>query len=511
MSAWTSGYVADIGYTYGYYVELNPLRAQLAFLNSGLDWKESRNACELGFGQGISVNIHAAGSASTWYGTDFNPSQARFAQALSDASGAMAHLSDEAFADFCARDDLPQFDYIGIHGIWSWISDENRAAIVDFIRRKLAVGGVLYISYNTLPGWAAAAPLRHLMTQHAECLSGRGQGILNRIESALGFTESVFASLPLYAAANPQIQERFKKIAEQNRNYLAHEYFNRDWKPMYFADMAQWLEAAKVEFACSTHLLDHVDVLNLAEDQQKLLAGIQDAVFRQTVRDYLVNQQFRKDYWVKGPVKIDAVKQAEQLRSLRLILVTPAEDVQLKVSGSRGEASLNESVYKPILAALADHKVKILGQLEQLVAPQGVNLVQLVQSIVILAGLGHVYAAQAEDKIKAAQKTTQKLNLDLMIRSRATNDLSYLASPVTGGGHAVGRFQQLFLLARAQGRKHPQEWAALVWEVLAAQGQSLVKDGKTLATPEENLQELTEQAIRFEAKQLSVLKALMIA
>jgi hypothetical protein len=210
-------------------------------------------------------------------------------------------------------------------------------------------------------------------------------------------------------------------------------------------------------------------------------------------------------------VKIDAVKQAEQLRSLRLILVTPAEDVQLKVSGSRGEASLNESVYKPILAALADHKVKILGQLEQLVAPQGVNLVQLVQSIVILAGLGHVYAAQAEDKIKAAQKTTQKLNLDLMIRSRATNDLSYLASPVTGGGHAVGRFQQLFLLARAQGRKHPQEWAALVWEVLAAQGQSLVKDGKTLATPEENLQELTEQAIRFEAKQLSVLKALMIA
>lgn len=26
MSDWTSGYVADIGYTYGYYTELNPLR-----------------------------------------------------------------------------------------------------------------------------------------------------------------------------------------------------------------------------------------------------------------------------------------------------------------------------------------------------------------------------------------------------------------------------------------------------------------------------------------------------
>lgn len=31
MSDWTARYVADIGYTFGYYSELNPLRAKLAF------------------------------------------------------------------------------------------------------------------------------------------------------------------------------------------------------------------------------------------------------------------------------------------------------------------------------------------------------------------------------------------------------------------------------------------------------------------------------------------------
>jgi hypothetical protein len=36
MTDWTAGYVADIGYTYGYYTELNPLRVRLAFLNAGL-------------------------------------------------------------------------------------------------------------------------------------------------------------------------------------------------------------------------------------------------------------------------------------------------------------------------------------------------------------------------------------------------------------------------------------------------------------------------------------------
>lgn len=50
MDDWTAGYVADIGYTYGYYPELNPLRVQLAFLNAGLAFPQSGTACELGFG-----------------------------------------------------------------------------------------------------------------------------------------------------------------------------------------------------------------------------------------------------------------------------------------------------------------------------------------------------------------------------------------------------------------------------------------------------------------------------
>jgi hypothetical protein len=138
--SWTSGYVADIGYTYGYYTELNPLRVKPAFLNAGLVYPEAGTACELGYGQGLSANLHAAASTTQWWGTDFNPSQAGFARDLAAVSGSGASLYDDAFADFAARPDLPEFDYIGIHGIWSWISDDNRQVLVDFVRRKLAVG-----------------------------------------------------------------------------------------------------------------------------------------------------------------------------------------------------------------------------------------------------------------------------------------------------------------------------------------------------------------------------------
>lgn len=66
MTDWTAGYVADIGYTYGYYTELNPLRINLAFLNAGLAVPEYGNACELGFGQGVSANMHAAATVTQW-------------------------------------------------------------------------------------------------------------------------------------------------------------------------------------------------------------------------------------------------------------------------------------------------------------------------------------------------------------------------------------------------------------------------------------------------------------
>lgn len=511
MNDWTAGYVADIGYTYGYYTELNPLRVKLAFLNQGLQCPEMATACELGFGQGLSANLHAAASGIRWSGTDFNPSQAGYAQELAQASGSGAQLHDEAFAEFAQRPDLPGFDYIGVHGIWSWISDENRAVIVDFVRRKLKVGGILYISYNTLPGWAAFAPMRHLMTEHAEVLGSEGRGIVSRIDGAMDFAEKLLATNPAFARANPLVADRLKHMKGHNRHYLAHEYFNRDWHPMHFATMAGWLEAAKLQYACSANYLDQVDVVNLTPEQQVFIKEIPDPMFRQTVRDFMVNQQFRKDYWVKGARRLSALEQMEALRNVRLILTTARVDVSLKVTGAVGEATMSEAIYNPILDALADHRIHSIGQLEQALKDRNITFGLIVEAVLLLTGAGHLQLAQDDQAASKARKTCERLNQYLMLKARSSNDVSYLASPVTGGGIAVNRFQQLFLLARSQGQKQPAEWAQSAWQLLAVQGQTLIKDGKGLPTPEENLSELTAQAKTFAEAQLPILKSLQIA
>lgn len=511
MSDWTSGYVADIGYTYGYYTELNPQRLRLAFLHAGFALPGNATACELGFGQGVSANIHASASLTQWFATDFNPAQAGFAQELATASGSGARLYDQTFAEFSDRTDLPDFDYIGLHGIWSWISDDNRAVIVDFVRRRLKVGGVLYISYNTQPGWAAMMPMRDLLTEHAEVMGVNGEGIISRIDGSLVFAEKLMAVNPGYARANPQVAGRLGKIKEQNRNYLAHEYFNRDWLPMPFSRMSEWLSPAKLDYVCSAHYLDHIDPLNLSPEQQSLLKEIPDPMFRETVRDFCVNQQFRRDYWVKGPRRLSALEQSEALRDQKMILVTPRKDVTLKVSGALGEASMQEAVYGPVLDVMADYRPRSLGEIEQAVKGKGITFAQVLQAAMVLTGSGSMYAVQDEASVQKTREQTARINAFLCNKARGSNDINYLSSPVTGGGIAVGRFQQLFLLAMSQGKKQPAEWAGYVWQVLSGQGQKLVKEGKPIQSDAENIAELNAQAQTFADKQLPILKALGIA
>ncbi len=97
------------------------------------------------------------------------------------------------------------------------------------------------MSYNTTPGWSAAIPLRHLCGLHLELASGEAQGLSSRIDQSLAFAESVVNSNAAYFRANPNVAEKLKGLKGQNRNYLAHEFFNADWHPMPFSKAAEYL------------------------------------------------------------------------------------------------------------------------------------------------------------------------------------------------------------------------------------------------------------------------------
>ena len=506
MSDWTSGYVADVEYTHGYYPELNPARVEMAMLNAGWNSGKISTACELGFGQGLSTNIHAAASNVQWYGTDFNPVQAYAAQQMSSAAGLETHLYDQAFEEFVHRDDLPDFDFIALHGIWSWISEDNRKIILDFLHRKLKVGGVVYISYNTLPGWSAFAPMRHLMTRHSEVLGQKGAGTLSRVTEAVEFAQGLMDVTSAYGSAYPQVKDKLKELNEKPAAYLAHEYFNKDWQPMYFLDVADRMSANKLTYAQSAAYVEHISQVNYTPDQLTILNSIPDRLFREGVGDLLMNRQFRKDYWIRGGRQLSPAEQRVRLQDLKVVLQSTETAPPKTLNTNIGTVNLQPQIYDYVFNELSEGVVKTIGDLAQSAESAGLTFPQVHQAITLLVAAGVIAPAQESSNVKKIKNNCMKLNAYIIEQADFHNHLGFLASPTTGGAVGVNRFQQLFIGCYQAGERNPEKWAEIVWKIISAQGQKIVKSGKTLETDEQNLSELNRMAAEFADRPMHVLQ-----
>ena len=228
------------------------------------------------------------------------------------------------------------------------------------------------------------------------------------------------------------------------------------------------------------------------------------------MRDYCENQQFRRDYWVKGLTKISPVEQRELLLKERVILSAYRELVPLLAKGSRGEIPMTEAVYRPLLDLLEDYRPHSLAEIEQTLRPHGITFAKVLQSIMILAGGGYVSSVQEEGKLEKARIKTQAFNRYMLERMRTDMEIAFLASPVTGAGVSIPRMAMLFILARENGRKTDRELAQFAWDNMKLFGQKLSKSEGPIETEEGTIEELTYQAQLFREQQVVVLEGLGI-
>lgn len=505
MTAWNEGYVTEIEYTHGFYRELAPAHLRFALLCAGLTPPASDHFtwAELGCGQGFTANLVAAANPQgRCFATDFNPSHIAAARRFqADVAASNLSFSESSFEQYVSAD-LPPLDYICLHGIYSWISAENRAHIVEFMRRHLKPSGVVYISYNCYPGWASIMPLQRLIYEQGQHLRGP---MLERIDQALQFSQALAEADTGYFKVNPVAAQRLAQLQRQNRHYLAHEYFNDHWHPLFVTQVAAELAPAKLGFAASANLLDQIDALSIPAAARDLFATVKDPLQRQLVRDYLINQQFRRDLFVRGPVRLSPLEQTEQLKQQGFALVQPAAAVPLKFQSALGEVSLQAEIYQPLTAALAQAPAT-LSQLHQQPELQKISLERLLEALIVMVGAG--WAAPTLPPAELAQRrlSTDRFNQRVLTQSQYSADLQFLASPLTGSGVGVDRIEQLILLALVRG----QPAAEFAWQILAAQKQTLVKDGQPLQTAEANLAELRAKETLFVQQRLPLLKQLQI-
>ena len=504
---WNEGYTSEINYTSGYYSELAPNRLKLALLSCGIDHSvpDRPHYLELGFGQGLSLTINAATNSGTFVGTDFNPGQVASARELAAAMGKPVTLLEDSFEEFAAAGQADQYDIIALHGIWSWISEGARNAIVDIARRMLKPGGIFYISYNVTPGWSPAWPLRTLLSEYSK-REANGT-LINRVDQSIAFVDKVIGANAAYFVQNPQLKARLEQIKKQDRNYITHEFFNAHWDPVPFSALADRLAEAKLSFAASANILENLPAISIPKGAHAVLNEIREPILRQTVRDYFVNQQFRRDIFVKGPRPIAPYDLGKRIDKERFILLGNPEACPEKINTVVGEVELRADIYKPLSEALAKLP-GATGTVAELKGQKSLSKLmpaQVWEALLVLTGAGHVSPVSSSATPDEDEVAARGLNARLLERAEGGAGVDYLAAPKLGAATHVTRIEQLFIRALQLEAKDPVEH---VWGILSAQNQRLVIEGATIEGDAENKAELKKMLGEFQKKRATYLKQL---
>lgn len=501
---WAEGYVVDIGYTHGFYGELAPSLLRFVTLLGGLqsvDADRPFTYYDLGCGNGYTTALLAAANPQgSFIGVDFNPMHVHNAQKRAEEGGVgNVRFLEKSFAELLATE-LPDAEIIALHGVYSWVNDENRRHIVEFIRRRLKPAGIAYVSYNCLPGLTQVAPLQRLLLAHA----GTGGGTLaERIRNALAFAAQLERSEADYFRMNPLAKARLAGFAKRDPQYLAHEYFNASWALHYHADVVRDLAAAKLGYAGSATLIDNFDQLVLKPDLEKLVSGAGDRVMAETIKDFARNQSFRRDVFTRGAPKATPRQLEAMLGQTRFALARPRAACRLSMATAAGEIKLHEEAHAPVLDALARAPMTF-DELVQAPATAVFERPRLRQAVFAMAALGNILPALPVEGEGTRRAATDRFNKAVLSRPFASPEPTFLASPVLGSGIPLGFIDRILLSA-------PADPAAAVdhcWRVVRECGHQLTKDDKRIETESEGREYLAARARLFFNEVLPFLRQL---
>jgi SAM-dependent methyltransferase len=505
MAAWSDGYFTDIPYTDKFYAELAPRYLAFACLRQGVRaprLEPGSAYLELGCGQGYGLNLLAAANPRmTFRGVDFHPGQIANARRLAEAAGLRnIAFEDHSFEQLLA---LPagaatKFDVVALHGVYSWVSAESRAAIVRILDQVLKPGAMVYVSYNCLPGWAPLAPLQRFVAEHVARSPGNVQvRVIEALRAALQLVEGNAS----YFEALPFLKPRIEEALRQDPAYLVHEYLNEHSQPLYHADVARQLGEARLTFAASANIAD--DLINLAAPSalQGAVQAASDATWRETLLDYAGSKPFRRDVFVRGRNTLGAFEREQMLDETWFALLTTPDAVTYEFPIPIGTVAGRPAIYQPIVEALAKGPTTF-GELRRLPALANAHEGALLQAVTLLVGGRQIHPVSAD-----APPSAEAFNQAVVARAPFGDVASYLAATLAGTAVRVD-LAELFAVAGVINDEAPEISARKGWEAMARAGRRLVKDGVALQDQAANEAELVHRIATFRADKLPLFRSL---
>jgi SAM-dependent methyltransferase len=247
---------------------------------------------ELGCASGGNLIPYALRNpASRSIGIDLSTGQIRLGRNLVDRL-ALRNIELIA-ADFSRLDSkaLGKFDYIVCHGLYSWIPAHMQDQLLSLCKDVLADDGLVYISYNTYPGWKSKEVVRDAMLLHCRNKADPGERVAYA-KAMLGFLRKLASKEGTLAHI---LEESIDIINRTGDDYLLHDYLEPFNEPCYFEEFVSSAKEAGLAYLAESGLRP-MRPENYGRDVAEPLLGTfgEDQVTMEQYLDFVTNRSFRQ-------------------------------------------------------------------------------------------------------------------------------------------------------------------------------------------------------------------------
>jgi len=498
MAVSQDGYVTDIPYTANAYPALSPINLHLSALIAGVDYPPLRPGAvvwELGCGYGNGViSAAAAQPECQFFGVDYNPAHIAKARQRAATLGLRnIELLDADFADLAARPGtLPPCDLAVIHGVYGWVGASTKAAMRDLLRQGVRAGGLVYLSYNAMPGSGAMGVFQRALLEAARLSVGRSDA---RLKEAITRVEAFRAAGATHLAGDGLIGDLFEKAREADPAYLVHEYMNETWSALYHSEVALEMMGVGLEFAGSGVPHENFPNLMLTPAQIEALGDIPIPHVRETLRDMFLNRILRKDLYVRGLSRLSEEGRERRIAALPFCAATNPHESPLTLRAPAGEIELPEAYRAAALQLWRDGPQPLAALLD---GPMAGVRVSAVEAAALLVSGGLAWPCLPSPSSETVATVARAVaNAADRVRSEGLGVQGTIPAPRIGSELPVAGIECLVLDALWSGV--PDETAPLaehVWAPFEAKGEWLVHKGERIQDPvacRATLSEMLEQ------------------
>lgn len=429
-------YITDVAYPHFFQRETTPIWLNFAARALGRpspDLRQPFVSCELGCGQGFATVLQAvANPQGHFVGVDFNAEHIAHARALAQAAGVSnVEFVEDSFQGMLEQAAAaPRYDFIILHGIYSWVSTADQQRLRQFVERELKPGGIAFVGYMAQPGLDFFAAPRRFVQQYARTLSGTSA---QRVVESLRALQRLASSGAGLFAHDRQVAAYVERSLQDDPHYLAHELLNEHWHTLPVAEVMAAFQACGIGYMGSASLMDNIDDLSLPANVTEQLAGLEGTALRETFKDLARNQTQRRDLYQRDTRELDEYAHKAALFD-QVVAALPGAPTQggvtfeTRIGPVEGAASL----FSPILQALAERPQSFPGLLRlPALAGQGGSISPALQA---LTAAGHVHPL-LPGQIDVAG--CQAFNRVVSERVLAGARYSHLAAPSLGSGVAA--------------------------------------------------------------------------